>query len=122
TNRLFLAINAYFGDVTIDSPFKLVVSESASIINSGSDVTHDLMSDGAECQQAHLCKTDLDCFTQLGPEYACQNVAELRTNWPMFDSLGNETAGSNNITLLSLLGGSNGQAKRCVYRGRGALC
>lgn len=122
TNKLYLAINAYFGDLTIDNTFKITLSEIASIANAGSNVTHDTDSDGAQCQRAHYCSTDNDCIAQLGYEYTCQSVAGMSTSWPVFDSNGNETQGATELSLLSLVGGSNGQAKRCVYRGAGSIC
>lgn len=122
SNKLYLAINAYFGDLTIDTTFKVTVSELSTIINSGSEITHDTDSDGAECQQAHFCDTDNDCIAQLGYEYTCQSVSGIYTPWPVFDNDGNEQAGSVDVSLLSLVGGSNGQVKRCVYRGSGSLC
>lgn len=122
SKKLFLALNAYFGDVTIGNNFTIMVNETSSVVNSGSFVDHDLKSDGAECQKAHICSTDRDCAATLGYDYSCQNVSSLMTTWPMFDNNGDEIVGSNNVSLLSLVGGANGQAKRCVYRGRGALC
>lgn len=122
SNKLYLAINAYYGDVTANNTFKIVVSEIASIINSGSNVTHDTDSDGAECQSSHFCEVDNDCLTQLGYEYTCQNVSSVTSPWPIFDSNGNEISGSITKGLLNLVGGSNGQVKRCVYRGQGAIC
>lgn len=122
SNKLYLAINAYFGDLTIDNSFKITVSELSSIINAGSAITHDTESDGAQCQKAHYCSTDNDCMAQLGYEYTCQSVSGMQTPWPTFDSNGNEISGSTNLSLLSIVGGSNGQVKRCVYRGAGSLC
>jgi len=122
SNKLYLAINGYYGDLTTNNTFKIVVSETAGVINSGSDVTHDSDSDGAECQQAHFCSDDNDCITNLGYEYSCQNVGNLSTPWPIFDANANEVSGSTTLNLLSIVGGSNGQARRCVYRGRGSAC
>jgi hypothetical protein len=122
TNKLYLAVNAYFGDVTINNSFKVTVSEINPIIYSGSLVSHDTESDGAQCQQVHFCDTDNDCLTKLGYDYTCENVTQIRTSWPRFDSNANELSGSINTTLSSLVGGSNGEIKRCVYRGRGSLC
>jgi hypothetical protein len=98
------------------------VSEAISAVNSGSTVTTDMMSDGAECQKNHLCSNDNDCITQLGYDYTCQNVAAITTPWPQFDTAGNEINGSQLRSLVSIVGGINGQARRCVYRGRGAPC
>jgi hypothetical protein len=122
SNNLYLAINGYFGDLTISNTFKVTVSEMTSIINSGSQVTHDTDSDGAQCQRSHYCISDTDCITQLGYDYVCQNVSSLSTPWPSFDTNGNEMSGTRPTTLASLIGGTNGQAKRCVYRGKGAIC
>lgn len=122
SNKLYIAVNAYFGDLTINNSFKVTVSEIVPLINSGSLITHDLDSDGAQCQKAHVCSIDEDCITNLGYEYTCQNVSALITPWPLFDNNGNEITGSANKSLLSLVGGSNGQVKRCVYRGAGAAC
>ncbi|MDA8792941.1 hypothetical protein N9N67_06835 [Bacteriovoracaceae bacterium] len=123
SNKLFLAVNAYFSDLTLDNTYKVIISEMAPIINSGSEIEHDLESDGAECQRYHMCDTDQDCLTQLGYDYVCQNVGTVKTPWPVFDINGLETIGSTDITLMSLVGGTNGgSAKRCVYRGKGAIC
>lgn len=122
SNKLYIAINAYFGDLTIDTTFKVVVSELSTIMDSGSAITHDTESDGAQCQKAHYCASDNDCIAQLGYEYTCQNVSGIMTPWPTFDGNGNEISGSSTFSLLSLVGGSNGQVKRCVYRGAGSLC
>lgn len=122
SNKLYIAINAYFGDMTIDNSFQVTINETLSDLNSGASVTHDTESDGAQCQKAHYCSTDNDCIAQLGYEYACQSVSGIRTPWPVFDSNGNEMAGSSDLSLLSIIGGSNGQVKRCVYRGAGAAC
>lgn len=122
TNKLYIAINAYFGDLTINNTFKVTVSEISAVLYSGSEITHNTDSDGAQCQRYHYCSTDNDCITQLGYEYSCENVASLYTPWPQFDSNGNEISGETVTSLLSLHGGSNGQVKRCVYRGAGAIC
>ncbi len=122
SSRLFLAVNAFFGDRTLDNNFKVVVSESLSAVNSGSTVEHDSESDGAQCQRAHFCSTDDDCVNQLGYDYTCQTVTGLTTPWPSFDASGNELVGSQLRPLAALVGGTNGQARRCVYRGRGTPC
>lgn len=120
TNKLFLAVNAYLGDLNTDSNFNVTISESS---NYSSDIPdHDTESDGAQCQKSHYCSNDNDCFRQLGYDYTCQNVSTISTPWPQFDSNGNEITGSSVRSLVSIVGGNNGQAKRCVYRGRGAPC
>jgi hypothetical protein len=122
SNNLYLAINGYFGDLTISNTFKVTISEMTSVINSGSQVTHDSDSDGAQCQKSHYCVADTDCVTQLGYDYVCQNVSALITPWPNFDTNGNEMSGTRLTSIAALVGGTNGQSKRCVYRGKGAIC
>ena len=123
SNKLYIALNAYFGDLTINSSYKVTVTEEIDDISgAGSTITSDLDSDGALCQQAHLCETDNDCLTQLGYEYTCAQVASLQTPWPTFDSNGDEVSGSVTKSLASIIGGTNGESRRCVYRGRGAAC
>ncbi|MFP5458649.1 MAG: hypothetical protein ACLGG7_07945, partial [Bacteriovoracia bacterium] len=121
-SRLFLAVNGFFGDRTVDNNFKVVVSEAISAVNSGSNINHDTLSDGAECQRNHFCSNDNDCIAQLGYDYSCQNVTGITTNWPVFDASGNEISDSQVRPLASIVGGVNGQARRCVYRGRGSPC
>lgn len=119
TGKLFLAVNAYFGDQNVDSNFTVTVSES----NGLTDIPdHDTETSGAECQKSHYCSNDNDCFRQLGYEYSCQSVGGVSTAWPQFDANGNEVVGSITKTVASIVGGTNGQAKRCAYRGRGAPC
>ena len=120
SNRLFLAVNAYYGDQNVDSNFNVTVSETTAY--SGTLPDHDTETTGAECQRSHFCSNDNDCFRQLGYDYTCQNVGTITTSWPVSDANGTEVIGSSTRTLSSLLGGTNGQSKRCVYRGRGAPC
>ncbi|MBK25563.1 MAG: hypothetical protein CME70_16320 [Halobacteriovorax sp.] len=123
STKLFLAVNSYFGDQTIESTFTVVVSDASSTAQSGSTVTTDFDSDGAQCQQNHLCNTDRDCATQLGWEYVCETVSTIKTKWPRFDSNGLEVPELEpQENLINLLGGLGGATKRCVYRGRGAPC
>lgn len=120
SNKLFLAINAYFGDQTIDNSFSVSVSEITPYSPAISE--HDTTNDGAECQKSHFCNNDDDCFRSLGYDYSCQNITALTTEWPSFDINGNELTGTTTRSLSSIVGGANGQSKRCVYRGRGAPC
>ncbi|MGB0452533.1 MAG: hypothetical protein ACPGJV_02380 [Bacteriovoracaceae bacterium] len=123
TNKLFIAVNSYFGDLTIESTYKVVVSEASTRPFSGSQVDNDLESDGAECQRYHLCETDSDCASNLGWDYTCQEIGGLKTDWPEFDSFANEIPDRTlNASLRSLFKQVQGGTKRCVYRGRGALC
>lgn len=120
TGKLYLAVNAYVGDLNIDNNFNVTVSESSSFSSDIPD--HDTETDGAQCQKSHYCSNDNDCFRQLGYDYSCQNVAAITTTWPQFDANGAEVVGSTVRSLASIISGTNGQAKRCVYRGRGTPC
>ncbi len=120
TSKLFLAVNAYLGDLNVDNNFNVTVAETSAFSSDIPD--HDTESDGAQCQRSHYCANDNDCFRQLGYDYTCQSVATFTTPWPQFDAAGAEVIGSTTRTLSSILGGTNGQARRCVYRGRGAPC
>ncbi|HXH76732.1 MAG TPA: hypothetical protein VNJ08_17310 [Bacteriovoracaceae bacterium] len=120
SGKLFLAVNAYFGDMAVDNNFTVIVSETNAF--SSPIPTHDSESDGAECQRAHYCTTDKQCFTNLGYDYTCQSVGGLTTTWPTIDVHGSEVVGSVTKSLASVVGGTFGIAKRCVYRGRGAPC
>ncbi len=123
TNKLFLAVNGYYGDLTNDNSYRVTVTDSSAIPNAGSTVTTDYESDGAQCQKFHSCSTDQDCVTQLGWEYTCQAVSNIQTNWPVFDTNAQETPGhEKTLRLTQILGGLNGPAKRCVYRARGTPC
>jgi len=124
SNRLYLAINSYFGDLTTLNNFIIVVSDASNVPFSGSAVNSDFLSTGAQCQQYHLCQTDTDCMTQLGYDYFCESITNGSTNWPTFDSNADEQLGKEQrIRLTSLVGGNLiGGSKRCVYRGRGAPC
>ncbi|MFZ4715158.1 MAG: hypothetical protein ACOYL6_15660 [Bacteriovoracaceae bacterium] len=123
TNKLYLAINGNFGDLTTINSFTVTVSEVSAFTTGGSEVTSDFASDGAECQQFHVCSTDNDCLTKMGYEYSCQNVSTISTNWPAFNANAEEQLGASNIrTIASIVGGLTGGSKRCVYRGRGAPC
>lgn len=123
STKLFLAVNAYFGDQTIESTFTVVVSDASSTPQSGSTVTTDFESDGAQCQQNHLCQKDSDCASQLGWDYVCETVSTIKTKWPSFDSNGLEIPElEDQESLINLIGGLGSSTKRCVYRGRGAPC
>ncbi len=124
SNRLFLAVNAYFGDLTENNNFVIQVSDATSVTGAGSAVNYDILSDGAQCQQQHLCQYDQDCLTQIGYDYFCEPVSNIYSNWPVIDLNGQEVPNSTqSIRFLNLVGGRLllGE-KRCVYRGRGAPC
>ncbi|HLT21839.1 MAG TPA: hypothetical protein VKZ84_00280 [Bacteriovoracaceae bacterium] len=121
SNNLYLAVNSYFHDLNTDNSYQVSITES-SPFSAPDKPDHDTESDGAQCQRSHFCSKDDDCFRQLGYEYTCQNINEIMTSWPIYDQSGNETINSLYTSLASLVGGSNGHPKRCVYRGRGAPC
>lgn len=124
TNKLFIAVNGYFGDQTVDTTFNITVLDST--INQYGDTlpTKDIDSDGAECQRYHQCSSDNDCTATLGYEYACSSVNELSSLWPIFDANANEITDASNedSKLVNIFSSNVGSAKRCVYRGKGAMC
>jgi hypothetical protein len=124
TTKLFLAVNAYFGDQTAQSNFSILVQDaSTSTAGAGSLITNDFDSDGAECQKQHVCDTDKDCIAQVGWDYSCETITALTSEWPVFDANGIEVPGdSRKVNLRTEFNASTGGAKRCVYRGRGAAC
>lgn len=122
TNKLYLAVNGYFSDLVLDGTYSTRIHEVTNPLALGADIVHDLDSDGAQCQKNHICDTDNDCITQLGYEYSCQVVTSIETPWPKFDNNANEVIGVEYKNISDLVGGANGEIKRCVYRGRGAPC
>lgn len=123
SNKLFLAVNAYFGDQTLESTYSVTVSDASTVPASGSTVTSDYQSDGAQCQQYHSCSVDTDCVTKLGWEYSCETVSSIKSSFPRFDVNANEIPDTELIqTLFTRIGSSTGGPKRCVYRGRGSPC
>lgn len=123
TNKLFIALNAYFGDLTVETNYKIVVSDASTVPASGSTITHDFDSAGATCQKVHSCNTDTDCATKLGWDYTCQSISNLTTPWPEFDNNGSELPNVSRLERLQVLfNATKGGTKRCVYRGRGTPC
>ncbi|MBF0300029.1 MAG: hypothetical protein HQK51_15000, partial [Oligoflexia bacterium] len=124
SNKLFLAFNAYFSDLTTTNNVSVTVKETTGVVGSGSNVSLDFDSDGAECQKYHLCETDQDCVAQVGWEYSCQPIGDIQTNWPYFDVNANEIPNAERTRRIVdiLVGGTQGVNKRCVYRGRGVPC
>lgn len=122
SNKLFLAINAKFADQTVENSYTVTVQDST--INGSANIpTTDYDSDGATCQQVHSCQTDNECASALGWDYVCENVSTLASPYPNFDVNGNEIPQETDMDrLLSLNGTFSGGVKRCVYRGRGAVC
>jgi len=132
SNKLYLAINAPFGDLAepTDTTVSVILDQGN---NFAADYDYDpelsaidaRQNSGATCQKYHQCETDSDCVTQLGWEYMCANTAIMKTKLPVFDLDGNEkldeviASGFSKILQGSLPAGSK---KRCVYRGMGAPC
>lgn len=133
SKKLFLAINAPFADLA--SPAIHVVnvqaydgqSQAAQVdYDPQYHLSHSYQNEAGNCQANHMCDTDTDCVTRLGWEYACADVRELRTKWPVFDVEGNEKPGETLITsidqILQQKRFPSSSTKRCVYRGAGSLC
>lgn len=122
SNRLYLAVNSYFADLTLENTYNVLIQDF--IINGSNDYpTTDYLTDAADCQRAHSCNTDSDCAATLGWEYACEEVRSIKSGYPRFDSNGLEIPNETSIErLLSINGLYSGATKRCVYRGRGAAC
>lgn len=123
TSKMFVAVNGAMGDLTLEATYEVTINDGTLNPLGTNMVTSDYNSDGAQCQQFHQCSTDNDCATTLGWEYSCAPVNEITTSWPKFDDNGKEipeTVRDDN-RFTSILGISNA-GKRCVYRGRGALC
>lgn len=123
SSKMFIAINGLFGDLTLESTYEVSINDSSLNPTSNSMVTSDFDSDGAQCQRYHQCSTDNDCAASLGWEYACAPISEITTSWPKFDDNAKEIPESmrEDNRLTSILNISS-TGKRCVYRGRGALC
>lgn len=123
SNKLFLAINAYFGDLTNTATYSISINEMTPSSVGGSMITDDHNSSGAQCRQFHVCQTDSDCASQLGWEYTCENISQVRTLWPTFDINAREIPGEHfEERLTNLFNIRDGGQRRCVYRGRGAPC
>ena len=124
SNKLYLAFNTYFGDLTLENnTFDILIQDS--IINNEIDPPEtDMETTGAECQKAHVCEKDSDCAATLGFDYYCADVSNISSVYPVFDQNGREMPNvtDNPIDLFSLVVSNSGSSKRCVYRGRGALC
>jgi len=132
STKLYLALNSSFLDLAdkTDTIVNIIPDFSA---NTAADFDYDpelpltdpRQNTAATCQKYHQCEVDADCVTQLGWEYVCADVTQLKTKWPLFDTEAKESAnqertGSLFEILQSTISTSNG--KRCVYRGQGAPC
>jgi hypothetical protein len=133
SKKLYLAINAPFADLA--NPTNHVVNvvlydgiTQAPQVDYDPEYhqTHPYQNEAGNCQKYHMCSTDTDCVTQLGWEYACADVKDLKTSWPEFDGEGKEKAATSVTKTLDQILHQKGlvgnSTKRCVYRGAGALC
>ena len=133
SNKLFLAINAPFGDLAVATNLAADVvpdiggeSVASHDYNPAVGLDHPEQNQGGSCQYWHQCKVDSDCVTKLGWEYVCADINNYGSQWPLFDINGKEkvnreleTKGFSKI-LQDVL--PVGEKKRCVYRGSGAVC
>lgn len=133
SKKLYLAINAPFADLAAPTMHVVRVSAYDGITQAAQvdydpqyHQSHPYQNEAGNCQKFHMCNTDTDCITRLGWEYACADVKDLRTNWPSFDSNASEQAEiSTSVTIDQILQQKrlvSSSAKRCVYRGAGAVC
>ncbi len=135
TNKLYLAINAPFGDLTSPNDHLVSVQEWDFITtgaqydyNIDLSINHPRQNEAGQCQRSHRCETDSDCITQLGWEYACADINSIKTSWPKFSVEGaNEIANDpRSGTILSLLNQQvlppGTSSRKCVYRGAGSPC
>jgi hypothetical protein len=133
SKKLFLAINAPFGDLATANMHVVNITlyngtnKAAQLDYDPNLAANDPSQNmGGSCQAYHMCSTDTDCVTKLGWEYMCADVKDVKSNWPQFDTDANEVANSNvNTTIDQILFQKKfptGSTKRCVYRGAGAPC
>lgn len=133
TNKLFLAINAPFGDLTESNTHIVSVQAfegqaTAALLDFDPALlqNHPNQNEAGNCQAYHRCDVDSDCITKLGWEYACADVSNLKSRMPDFEPIGARERNTNKIVnvegLLAQGTLPTGSNKRCVYRGAGALC
>lgn len=132
STKLFLAFNSAFLDLATKTDTVVnIIPDTGNNVAPNVDYDPDLnlkdplQGSGATCQKFHQCNTDADCVTQLGWEYTCADVSQLKTTWPLFDASGKELKNQErNSTLFDILANtiSTTYTKRCVYRGAGAPC
>ncbi len=132
STKLFLALNAAFLDLAdrTDTIVNIIPDFAANIASDfdfdpSLTLTDPRQNTAATCQYFHQCNVDADCVAQLGWEYTCADVSQIKTKWPLFDSEAKESTNQERDSTLfeilqSTISTSNG--KRCVYRGQGAPC
>ena len=135
SDKLYLAMNAPFGDLTINQHINVSITidlggnEVSDVdFNPELSLEDSQQNQGATCQYYHLCDTDIDCVTQLGWEYMCANISHYKTSLPRFNSRAEENGntGIPKASFLDVIFGDdvslNRKTKRCIYRGSGAVC
>jgi hypothetical protein len=133
SDKLFIAINAPFADLASATNHVVAVQQYEGIstgatfdYNPNLAIDHPAQNKAATCQNYHSCSKDSDCITQLGWEYVCGDVKEIKTSWPLFDSEGYEIAGESQELLIEQILQQatlpSGTTKRCIYRGAGSPC
>ena len=133
SNKLYLALNGTFLDLVskTDTIVNIIPDFSASVaadfdFNNDIALNDPKQNTAGSCQQYHQCATDADCISQLGWEYTCADVSQLRTKWPIFSSEADEQKNQENSgTIFELFSNTVTQGNssmRCVYRGAGAPC
>lgn len=133
STKLYLAINGAYLDLAdrTDTIVNIIPDISANVAaDYDFDPTIALndpkQNKAGTCQQYHQCSTDSDCVAQLGWEYMCADVSQLRTNWPIYDTEAKEVSNQSKTgTIFEILQGTvnpGNSSKRCVYRGAGAPC
>jgi hypothetical protein len=136
TKKLFLAINAPFGDLAEDNNHFVSVQAyegqaTAAVMDFDPSLVqnHPNQNEAGNCQAYHRCNVDTDCISRLGWEYVCADITSSRTYWPTFEPVdAKERRRESNEeprTIESILAQGvlpSGSTKRCVYRGAGAVC
>lgn len=133
STKMFLAINAAFSDLATrtDTVVNIIPDGSSSTApdydyDPTLAITDPKQSSAGSCQQYHQCSTDSECVSQLGWEYTCADVSQLKTHWPIYNSDGQEILNQEKTgTIFEILAGTTtpgNSPKRCVYRGAGAPC
>ena len=133
SNKLYLAINAPFGDIAdySSTTVQIIVDNGGNSVSSfdydpALIVDNPMQNKGATCQSYHQCAKDTDCITRLGWEYVCGDVSKIKTTWPVFNEKSIESVNTqyDDLNIMNILQGEfpTGSMKRCVYRGAGALC
>ena len=133
SNKLYLAINAPFGDLAVSSNLSVDIvpdvggeTVASEDYNPEVSLDHPEQNQGGTCQYWHQCKVDSDCVAKLGWEYICADVNNYRSSWPSFTIDGDEKVNQEieSARFLQILQSRLlvGEKKRCVYRGAGAVC